>query len=70
MSRKGMLDNKLSTINDSLMILRVFGIVFGLLLKYKDTFSAFLFREVNIAIDESCDKRWHTHDRRGKVCKE
>ena len=57
MSRKDMLDNKFSAINDSLMIFRVFRVVFGLLFKHKDTFRTFVFREVNIAVDESCDNR-------------
>ena len=52
-----MLDNELSTIHDSLMIFRVFRVVFGLLFKHKDTFRTFVFREVNIAVDESCDNR-------------
>ena len=68
MSRKNMLNYQLSAINDSLMIFIAFGVIFRLLLKHKDAFRTFVFRQVNIAIDEAWDKKLNTRDRRGRVC--
>lgn len=47
-----MLDDKLGAVDDRVMVLIIFGVIFGFLLEYKNRFWAFFFGQVDITIDE------------------